>query len=214
MTLRARSRSISRNRGTSGQVLSEVGAPKQPEDGAALVEFALILPLFVMLILGMFTGGLAYLSKISITGAAREGSRYGATAPIGPSTPSCGTAVTNVDRWLECVSDVAYKAASGEMDTSVASRYICVSFVNPSGAGDSDAKAFTHTLEVTGATEAFSTGEDCYSKAANALGTDGFTTQARVQVVLKRTRKLEALLFSTNLSLRSFSATHYETFAS
>src|SRR5438105_9682196 len=42
------------------------------ESGAALVEFALILPVFMMLVLGTFTGGLAYSTKQEITSAARE----------------------------------------------------------------------------------------------------------------------------------------------
>ena len=33
------------------------------ERGAALVEFALILPVFMMLVLGMFSGGIAYNHK-------------------------------------------------------------------------------------------------------------------------------------------------------
>lgn len=49
------------------------------ERGAVLVEFALILPLFMTLILGMFTGGLAYMQKISMEDGVREGARFGST---------------------------------------------------------------------------------------------------------------------------------------
>lgn len=49
------------------------------ERGAALVEFALLLPLLMCLILGMVTGGMAWNRKISMTNAVREGSRFGAT---------------------------------------------------------------------------------------------------------------------------------------
>lgn len=49
------------------------------ERGAALVEFALILPVLMSLLLGMVTGGMAYNRKISMTNAVREGSRFGAT---------------------------------------------------------------------------------------------------------------------------------------
>jgi hypothetical protein len=55
------------------------------DEGASLVEFALILPLFMMLILGMISGGVAYNKKISITNAVREGARYGATFEDDPA---------------------------------------------------------------------------------------------------------------------------------
>ncbi|MGH9268978.1 MAG: TadE family protein, partial [Acidimicrobiales bacterium] len=38
---------------------------RRPEHGAALVEFALVFPLFFMLVLAMFTGGVAYNAKLS-----------------------------------------------------------------------------------------------------------------------------------------------------
>jgi Flp pilus assembly protein TadG len=49
------------------------------ERGASLVEFALVAPLLVMMLLGIFTGGQAYFQKISVTDSVREGARYGAT---------------------------------------------------------------------------------------------------------------------------------------
>ncbi len=49
------------------------------ERGAALVEFALILPIVVSLLLGMVTGGIAYNKKIAITDSVRGAARYGAT---------------------------------------------------------------------------------------------------------------------------------------
>lgn len=39
----------------------------------------LAMPVLVALLLGMFTGGMAYFQKISIADATREGARYGAT---------------------------------------------------------------------------------------------------------------------------------------
>jgi hypothetical protein len=43
--------------------------------GQSLVEFALLLPLFVLLIIGIFELGRAFFSYIAITNAAREGAR-------------------------------------------------------------------------------------------------------------------------------------------
>ena len=55
------------------------------ERAAALVELAIVLPLVIALILGLFTGGMAYNRKITIVNAAREASRYGATLPVSKS---------------------------------------------------------------------------------------------------------------------------------
>jgi hypothetical protein len=49
------------------------------DEGASLVEFALLAPLIFMLIFGMVTGGMALSYKNSMSNAAREGSRLGAT---------------------------------------------------------------------------------------------------------------------------------------
>jgi Flp pilus assembly protein TadG len=43
--------------------------------GQSMVEFALLLPLFVLLIIGIFDLGRAFFSFIAITNAAREGAR-------------------------------------------------------------------------------------------------------------------------------------------
>lgn len=40
-----------------------------------MVEFALVLPLLVMLLVGIIQFGLAYSAQVSISGAAREGAR-------------------------------------------------------------------------------------------------------------------------------------------
>ena len=53
------------------------------ERGAALVEFALILPLLMMIVFGSLTAGLAYQEKQDLLQIAREGARYGATLPSG-----------------------------------------------------------------------------------------------------------------------------------
>jgi Flp pilus assembly protein TadG len=47
------------------------------QHGQGLVEFALILPLFVLIIIGVFDLGRAFFASITITNAAREGARFG-----------------------------------------------------------------------------------------------------------------------------------------
>src|SRR5688500_20294056 len=80
------------------------------ESGAALVEFALVLPVFLMLLLGMMTGGLAYSRKLSIDQATREGARFGATVPITASLP--------LDSWQARVGNLTIDSREVKLATS------------------------------------------------------------------------------------------------
>jgi Flp pilus assembly pilin Flp len=53
---------------------------RRRERGAVAVEFALVLPILVMLLVGTITSGLSYSQALGITNAVREGSRFGAIA--------------------------------------------------------------------------------------------------------------------------------------
>jgi Flp pilus assembly protein TadG len=55
------------------------------EDGAAAVEFALVLPILIVLVFGIIEFGFALYNKEVITNASREGARYGIV--IGPPRP-------------------------------------------------------------------------------------------------------------------------------
>jgi Flp pilus assembly protein TadG len=48
---------------------------EQDASGATMVEFALILPILLLLVVGIIQFGIAYNVQISLTGAAREGAR-------------------------------------------------------------------------------------------------------------------------------------------
>jgi hypothetical protein len=56
-------------------------APDHPEHGANAVEFALVLPILVMLLFGTMYGASLFNSYQTVTQAAREGARYGALLP-------------------------------------------------------------------------------------------------------------------------------------
>src|SRR5262245_30517577 len=58
------------------------GRRTRGEHGSILIETALILPILVMLLLGLVSGGDAYQRKLSLQNGAREGARYGATLPV------------------------------------------------------------------------------------------------------------------------------------
>lgn len=62
--------------------------PESSERGAAAVEFAILLPLLLMLVLGTIEFGRAYNAQITLTNAARDGVRVMAIAndPAGAKT--------------------------------------------------------------------------------------------------------------------------------
>ena len=155
--------------------------------GAALVEFALVLPVFVMLLLGMMTGGLAYSRKLSVAQAAREGARFGATLPITASTP--------VSAWLPRVGALTISSSEGELGSDRPGRYVCIAHVSASGTAQ--------RWEVSGsATPVLSAGP--------CIADDGRTGETRVQVVGRRTSTLEALVFRRDLTLSSQAVARFE----
>lgn len=62
------------------------------DTGASAVEFALILPLFLLLVFGMIDFGRAYNAQLSLTEAAREGVRGIALREPGSSAATAQTA--------------------------------------------------------------------------------------------------------------------------
>ncbi len=64
------------------------------EAGAAAVEFALVLPMFILLVLGIAEFSRAYNYSISLSGAAREGARVFALDTADPVTTTREAAPT------------------------------------------------------------------------------------------------------------------------
>src|SRR5215471_13887973 len=52
---------------------------RDPSRGGAAVEFALVLPIFLLLVMGALDYGYFFFSEQVVTGAAREGARAGST---------------------------------------------------------------------------------------------------------------------------------------
>jgi hypothetical protein len=67
-------------------VVARSAIARHRESGAVAVEFALVLPLLVMLLLGVITAGIALSESIGLTNAVREGSRFAATTPYPPAS--------------------------------------------------------------------------------------------------------------------------------
>ena len=80
------------------------------QDGAAAVEFALLLPLLILLLFGFIQFGTAFNTKIQATNAAREGARM---------------AVVGIDNWTDVGGRIAFleavrqDAGLGDIDNCV-----------------------------------------------------------------------------------------------
>jgi Flp pilus assembly protein TadG len=83
---------------------------QRDQDGAAAVEFALLLPLLVLLLFGLIQFGIAFNTKIQATNAAREGARM---------------AVVGIDNWANVGGGLAFwqavqqNAGVGDIDNCV-----------------------------------------------------------------------------------------------
>jgi Flp pilus assembly protein TadG len=138
------------------------------------VEFAIVLPVLTMLLLGMLSGGRLYDQKLNLTYAAREGARYAATLPTDQAFAS-GTWATNV-------RDVVVSRSNGD----VAAADVCVALI--AGAAG--------TVYATPSATSFSTngGAPCFDDTSG-------DTSTRVQVVVRGTGELEAALFSRTITM-------------
>lgn len=170
------------------------------ERGVALVEFALIFPVFMMLVLGMFSGGIAYDRKLSLTNAAREGSRYGATlapATFGATPPSVG-----LDLWPAKVANAVEQNADGDLSPGVDGRYICVAYVHPAETSV-HARSNHRVIRTTSDTLSDGPSATCFN--------DGLTANdRRVQVEVRRKSALQTLFFDYDLTLTARSVTKFE----
>lgn len=185
------------------------------ERGAALLEFALIFPIFMTLALGMFSGGQAYNRKITMTNAAREGARYGATLdPTGFTAPYPATTPSSdhgLDQWLFEVMDVVQQNAEGELDAGTEALGICVAYVNPSGPnhgppGDPANDTAGHTLNRDNTGSSYGTS----GPTAECFTDNLASTDQRVQVELTRKSDIQLLFFSIPVTLTSRSVMRFE----
>ncbi|MCU1355944.1 MAG: putative TadE-like family protein [Acidimicrobiales bacterium] len=155
------------------------------QSGAVVVEFALVLPVLMMLLLGIISAGTVHNQQISLSYAAREGARYGATL----SPDQSFTAGT----WASNTRDVAIGRSGGDLSATVGT--VCVSLVQGS----------------TPTTYVGNHSSDWYSTNSDGTPcdtTDAYTTTTnddglRVQVVVRRDARWDMGLFARTLTLQS-----------
>lgn len=150
------------------------------EQGTALVEFALVLPLICALLLGLTSGGMAYNRKISLTNGLREGARFGATLD-GPTA----------NGWATDVRDRTVELTQGDLTAD----QVCVKLVKK-GTGD------VYSL--------LPSGPGCASSAEPAMPFTAATGDCVVKVWAARPDKLQAMFFTSALTLRASAVSRYE----
>lgn len=161
-------------------------SPRRGSRGASLVEFALILPVFVVLIFGMITGGIALSQQNSIENAVREASRFAAVSPISGTPP-------DVAAYLDGVITQVEDAATGDLADSVDGKEICVAFY--------DGTQFTSREKIGANAPADGVG-DCF--------TDNLGSAVRTQVYATRQTEIGAIFFDVPITLESQSVSRYE----
>lgn len=160
---------------------------ERSERGTSLVEFSLLVPVFFMLVLGMFSGGQAYNQKLSMTHAAREGARYGATV-------SQYQAFSGGATWASTVQNVVVQRSTGTLATSD----VCVSLVQgstPTVFSETGYPATNYTTKPDGTA--------CYNDGSADPG-------LRVEVSITHAGKLEFLLWSQPVNLAAQGTAKFE----
>jgi Flp pilus assembly protein TadG len=163
---------------------------EKSESGAALVEFALILPVFMILVLGVFSGAIVYNQKLDLAHAAREGARFGSVLNTTASlTGNCASS-----SWASCVQGITVERSGGDLTTGG----VCVALVKDDGV--------TVYSDTNHAASWFSTNGSANCPNANDSAGKG----THVQVTAERNGKIEALVLKWNMTLKSNASARYE----
>ena len=177
------------------------------ERGASAVEFAILAPLFFMIVFGMFSGGLLYNEKSQLTYASREATRYGSTLPTsqkfsgalnaddvtGCLVSSAAGATNTGPLWACNVAKSAIAAAGGDLNPTIPNRSVCVAVVQENTSN-------TVLLDSNGLSFHYDTGG---SPPATCFDDGGADTARRVHVLVKRSGTLNAVLFQMTITITS-----------
>jgi Flp pilus assembly protein TadG len=161
------------------------------DSGAALVEFAFVLPILAMFLFGTVSAGMAWNTNLAMAQGARMGGRYGATLPT--------RNYTSLDDFLDAIETQVVGSSEGSIDTTAAGRIVCVAYVHPNG---------STTLDQT--RRRYESGTNV-TRANSTCFTDGQgSDDVRIQVMSERTTKLEAGIWSRTVTLHQQLVFRYE----
>ena len=159
-----------------------------------LVEFALVMPILIMLLFGLVSAGMAWNQNLALSTAARSGARYAATLP----TSATGT---TMDDYLDAVAQRVIDSSEGNLGSSVTSRVICVAYWHPSGGTATLDQNRSRTLTNTTVTRSSTT--PCFS---DSQGDD----DKRIQVSVQRSGTIQTGLWSQTVTLTQRVVFRYE----
>ena len=183
------------------------------QEGASALEFALVLPILILLIFGAFSVALGFNLKLSISHAARDGARYAATLDL----PDEDDDDVIDDSWFEEVRDRAVATSSGGLLANGGdSTVICVAYVVGdlfSGASGPDttglgaaSRALTFTAHPSGSGWQSSATQYCYVDELQPTNAG-----ERVQVLVSRPFDFNLVLFTNReITVTSNSIARYE----
>ena len=172
-------------------------APRVTGDGGAvLVEFALVMPILVMLLFGLVSAGMAWNQNLALASAARSGARYGATLPT-------STTGTTMDDYLAAITQRVIDSSDGNLGSSVTSRVICVAYWHPTGSTPSSALDQNRSRTLTNATVTTSSTTPCFT---DNQGND----DKRIQVSVQKSGTIQTGLWSQTVTLTQRVVFRYE----
>jgi Flp pilus assembly protein TadG len=183
---------------------------RRRDDGAAAVEFALLVPIFVLLTFGMLSGGISLWKHIADIQGARDGGRYGSTLPISSLvTPPTGS--NTATQWVDKVRNVTMKQIWGVTGTPASladNGYLCVAFVRGSDIavrGNVPTRSSAVGTAHAGYTAPAATTDPCIPAAS-----ESDTSFDRVQVVVIRDGSLDAVLIGKSWQMPTAFTIRYE----
>jgi Flp pilus assembly protein TadG len=155
------------------------------------VEFGILVPLFFMIVLAMFSGGLAYNQRMDLTHAVREGARYGSALPKVGDYNASGTS------WAQLVRDAVVNRSGGDL----VANQVCVALVE----GGSGGTVVTGDSGTGGPWSSVPAGFP-----SNCYGDDNSDTGQRVHVAARRGTQIQALVFTYPVTLNVQATSRHE----
>lgn len=157
------------------------------ESGANAVEFALLLPILIVLLFGILYGGLAYNRSLALTQSAREGARFAATLPEAVDDGSLAA------DWFDTVVERIEESSTGSLGSQHADRYICVRVIDGNG------NAYVDDI-----------GDGDHAAGDCDVDSSTVGNRERVEVVVRRDAVLELIFYRFPINLRSDAVARFE----